>query len=183
MQPHQADPSSQVGTALDGIKAIVLALDGVLTNGTVTLDSEGRELPGIYARDVVAIREALKLGMRVAVVASRAAAAYRPLLEAAGPVDLFLEGGEVLASYESFKARHGLGDEECACIADDIEELEILKRVGLPVTTINGVEYLRNRVAYISVYEGGRGCVREVIEMVMEHQGRWPYSDQQAPGH
>ena len=179
MQPLQADPSSQVGAALDSIKAVVFPVDGVLTNGTITLDSEGREMSSLYARDVVAIREALRNGLHVAVISGRDGAVYRPLLEAAGPVDLFLEEGERLDAYESFKNRHGLQDEECACIADDIDDLEILRKVGLPITTINGVEYLRNRVAYISVYEGGRGCVREVVEMILEHQGRWAYGEQQ----
>ncbi|MCE1274198.1 MAG: 3-deoxy-D-manno-octulosonate 8-phosphate phosphatase [Chlorobiaceae bacterium] len=183
MQPFQADPSSQVGTALDGIKALVFPIDGVLNNGTITLDSEGRELPGLYARDAVAIREALRCGLHVAVVSGRNASVYRPLLEAAGPIDLFLEGGNRLEAYETFKQRHGLRDEECACIADDIEELDILKMCGLPVTTINGVEYLRNRVAYISVYEGGRGCIREIVEMILEHQGKWAYGDKPAPAH
>jgi 3-deoxy-D-manno-octulosonate 8-phosphate phosphatase (KDO 8-P phosphatase) len=178
MQPFQADPSSQVGAALDGIKAIVFPVDGVLTNGTITLDSEGRELPSLYARDGVAIREALRSGLRIAVISGRNAIVYQPLLEAAGAMDLYLEGGDRLDAYESFKQRYDLRDEECACIADDIEELDILRKVGLPVTTINGVEYLRNRVAYISVYEGGRGCIREIVEMILEHQGRWAYGEQ-----
>jgi 3-deoxy-D-manno-octulosonate 8-phosphate phosphatase (KDO 8-P phosphatase) len=175
MQPHQADPSSQVGTALDSIRALIFPIDGVLNNGTITLDSEGRELPGLFARDAVGIREALRNGLLVAVISGRNASGYRPLLEAAGPIDLFLDGGDRLEAYEAFKQRHGLRDEECACIADDIEELGVMQRCGLPITTINGVEFLRNRVAYISVYEGGRGCIREVVEMVLEHQGRWPY--------
>ena len=183
MQPFQADPSSQVGAALDGIRAVIFPIDGVLTDGTITFDSEGREISRLYARDAVAIREALRLGLHVAVIAGRDASAYRPLLEAAGPIDLYLDGGDRLEAYESFRQSHGLSDEECACIADDIGELEILKRVGLPVTPINGVEYLRNRVAYISVYEGGRGCVREIVEMILEHQGRWVYSDKPVQGH
>jgi 3-deoxy-D-manno-octulosonate 8-phosphate phosphatase (KDO 8-P phosphatase) len=182
MQPYQADPSSQVGTALDSIKALVVPVDGVLTSGTITLDSEGRELSSLYARDIVAIREALGHGMHVAVISGRDAGVYRAMLEAAGPVDLFLDGGDRLEAYETFKSRHGLQDEECACIADDIDDLEILKKVGLPVTTINGVEYLRNRVAYISVYEGGRGCIREIVEMILEHQGRWAFGEKHIQG-
>ncbi len=182
MQPFQADPSSQVGAALDGIKALLFPVDGVLTNGTITLDSAGRELPSLYARDIVAIREALRSGMRIAVISGRNTTVYQPLLEAAGAMDLYLEGGDLLDAYESFKQRYGLKDEECACIADDIDELDILRKVGLPVTTINGVEYLRNRVAYISVYEGGRGCIREIIEMILEHQGRWAYGENPAQG-
>jgi 3-deoxy-D-manno-octulosonate 8-phosphate phosphatase (KDO 8-P phosphatase) len=179
MQPYQADPSSQISAALDGIKALVISLDGVLSNGMVTLDGLGREMPGVYRRDVVAIREALRLGMHVAVIAGRDASAYRSLLEPAGAVDLFLDGEGRLDAYDSFKSRHGLTDEECAAIADDIDDLDILRNVGFPVTPINAADYLRNRVAYISVYEGGKGCVREIVEMILEHQGRWQYSDKQ----
>jgi 3-deoxy-D-manno-octulosonate 8-phosphate phosphatase (KDO 8-P phosphatase) len=182
MQPYQADPSSQVSAALDGVTALVLSLDGVLNNGTITLDGEGREMPSLFARDLAGIREALRLGMKVAVIAGRQAGGYRSMLEAAGPVDLFLDGEARLEAYETFKIQHGVQDEECACIADDIDDLELLKKVGFPVTPINGAEYLRNRVAYISVYEGGRGCVREIIEMILEHQGRWQYNETQAQG-
>ena len=179
MQPYQADPSSQISEALNGIKALVSSLDGVLNTGTITLDAEGREMPSLFARDLVAIREALQLGMKVAVIAGRDAGAYRSMLESAGTTDLFLDGEDRLEAYELFKRRHGLQDDECACIADDIDELPLLKVAGLPVTPINGVEYLRHRVAYISVYEGGKGCVREIVEMILEHQGRWAYSDNQ----
>lgn len=179
MQPYQADPSSQISTALDGIKALVLSLDGVLNTGTITLDGNGREMAGIHARDMIAIREALKIGMSVAVIAGRHAEAYRALLEPVGPIDLFLEPEDRLTSYETFKSRHGLTDEDCACIADDVDDLGILKLAGFPVTPINGADYLRNRVAYISVYEGGRGCVREIVEMILDHQGRWAFSEKQ----
>ena len=182
MQPYKADPSSQIYAALDSIKALVVSLDGVLNNGVLTLDGEGREMPAIFARDLVAIREALRLGMKVAVIAGRSAGAYRSLLEATGPVDLFLDGEVRLEAYEAFKSRHGLQDDDCACIADDIDDLEMLKLSGLPVTPINGAEYLRNRVAYISVFEGGRGCVREIVELILDHQNRWEYSEKQAQG-
>lgn len=182
MQPYQADPSSQITAALGGIKALVCSLDGVLNSGTLTFDAEGREMPSLFARDLVAIREALQLGMKVAVIAGRQAGAYRPMLEVAGAVDLFLDGEDRLEAYELFKSRHGLQDDECAVIADDIDDLPLLKTAGLPITPINGVEYLRARVGYVSVYEGGKGCVREVVEMILEHQGRWAYSEQQAQG-
>ncbi|NTW55280.1 MAG: 3-deoxy-D-manno-octulosonate 8-phosphate phosphatase [Chlorobaculum sp.] len=182
MQPYQADPSAQVIAALDGVKALVLSLDGVLTNGSITLDGEGREMTALFARDLAGFREATRLGMKVAVIAGRQAGAFRQLLEAAGPVDLFLDGEDRLEAYEAFKTRHGLQDEECACVGDDIDDLELLKKAGFPVTPINGTEYLRNRVAYISVFEGGRGCAREIIEMILDHQNRWEYSDKHAQG-
>ncbi len=51
----------------------------------------------------------------------------------------------------------------------------MLSKVGLPATAIDGADYLRNRVGYIAGYEGGKGCVREVVEMILTHQNKWPY--------
>jgi 3-deoxy-D-manno-octulosonate 8-phosphate phosphatase (KDO 8-P phosphatase) len=179
MQPYQADPSSQVSAALSGIRALIFPVDGVLNNGTITTDSNGGELCTLCVRDAVAIQEALRNGLCIAVISGRPAEAYRPLLESAGVTDLFLSGGDRLEAYEDFKRSRGLQDEECACIADDIVDLPILRKVGFPVTPINGIEYLRNRVAYISVFESGKGCIREVVEMILQHHGKWEYGERQ----
>lgn len=163
--------------ALSGLKALIFPVDGVINNGTISTDGEGREICSMSVRDAVAIREFQQRGLHVAVISGREAEAYRPMLERAGLIDLYLDGGDKLEAYESFKKSRNLQDEECAYIADDIVDLDILQKVGFPLTPINGAEYLRNRVAYISVYEGGRGCIREVVEMILEHQGKWPYGE------
>jgi 3-deoxy-D-manno-octulosonate 8-phosphate phosphatase (KDO 8-P phosphatase) len=179
MQPYKADPSAQVMSALNGIKALIFPVDGVLNNGTLSIDGEGREICSVSVRDVVAIREALLKGLHVAVISGRQAEGYRPLLEKAGLTDLYLDEGSKLDAFEAFKKIHDLQDEDCACIADDIIDIDILRKAGFPVTPINGAEYLRNRVAYISVYEGGKGCIREIVEMILEHQGKWEYGEKQ----
>ena len=114
------------------------------------------------------------------VLSEREAEGYRPLLEALGVQDLYLNGENLLYSYEAFLQRHNLAHEECAYIGDDIGDIGVLSKVGLPATAIDGADYLRNRVGYISGYEGGKGCVRELIEMILIKQGKWPYIERGA---
>ena len=175
MQPSQADPSSKIDQALKAVKALVLPVDGVLNGSRITFDSTGGEMCSISVRDAVAIKEALKQGIHVAVVSERDAEGYRPLLEALGVHDLYLNGESPLYSYEAFRLRHNLSDEDCAYIGDDIGDIAVLEKVGLPATAIDGADYLRNRVGYISGYEGGKGCIREMVEMILIRQGKWPY--------
>ena len=175
MQPSQADPSSRIEDALKAVRALIFPVDGVLNGGRITFDSNGGELCSLSVRDAVAIREAQKQGLRIAVVSERDVEGYRPLLEELGVQDLFLSEGSLLDAYDAFRQRHDFSDDECAYIGDDVGDIAVLSRAGLPVTPIDGADYLRNRVGYIAGYEGGKGCVREVVEMILTHQGKWPY--------
>ncbi|MEI8032455.1 MAG: HAD family hydrolase [Chlorobiaceae bacterium] len=177
MEPSQADPSSRVEQALKAVRALVFPVDGVLNGGRITRDSRGGELCSLSVRDAVAIREAVRQGLHIAVVSGRDASPYRPLLEELGVRDLYLSAGEPLQGYLAFLQAHELTDDDCAYIGDDIGDIAVLEKAGFPVTPIDGADYLRNRVGYISGYEGGKGCVREVIELILMQQGKWPYLD------
>ncbi len=182
MQPSQADPSSKIDQALKDVRALVFPVDGVLNGSRITVDSNGGELCSISVRDAVAMKEALKQGIRIAVVSERNAEGYRPLLEALGIHDLYLNGENPLFSYDAFRLRHNLSNEECAYIGDDIGDIAVLSKVGLPATAIDGANYLRNRVGYISGFEGGNGCIRELVEMILLRQGKWPYLESMDAG-
>ena len=175
MEPSQADLSSKIEEALKVVRALIFPVDGVLNGSRITFDSNGGEICSLSVRDAVAIREAVKQGLHIAVVSDRDAEGYRPLLEKLGVQDINLSAGDLLDAYETFRQLHNLSDEECAYIGDDVGDIAVLSKAGLPVTPIDGADYLRNRVGYIAGYEGGKGCVREVVEMILTHQGKWPY--------
>lgn len=177
-----ADPSSRVEQALKMVKAIVFPVDGVLNGGRITLDSCGKELCSISVRDAVALREALKSGLLVAVVSDRNADSYRPMLEELGITDLYLGRPDLLGAYEEFRHARSLSNEECAYIGDDVGDIAVLEKAGFPATPIDGADYLRNRVGYISGFEGGKGCIREVVEMLLTRQGKWPYAEEVQEG-
>lgn len=177
-----ADPSSRVEQALKMVRALVFPVDGVLNGGRITLDSNGKELCSISVRDAVAIREALKHGLNVAVVSDRDTESYRPVLALLGVDDLFFDRPDLLTAYEEFRQARGLSDEECAYIGDDVGDIGVLEKAGFPATPIDGADYLRNRVGYISGFEGGKGCIREIVEMLLTRQGKWPYVEEVQEG-
>ncbi|NTU98159.1 MAG: 3-deoxy-D-manno-octulosonate 8-phosphate phosphatase [Chlorobiaceae bacterium] len=182
MEPSVADPSSRIDQALKLVRAIVFPVDGVLNGGRITFDSCGKELCSISVRDAFAIKEALGQGMYVAAVSDRNADGYRPVLEQLGVSDLFFGRPDLLSAYEDFRQARGLGDEECAYIGDDVGDVAVLEKAGFPATPIDGADYLRNRVAYISGFEGGKGCIREIVEMLLARQGKWPYAEEMQEG-
>ncbi len=177
MEPSLADPSSRIQQVLQGVRAIVFPVDGVLNGPRMTFDSKGGEIISISNRDASALKEAIRQGLLVAVVSDRDAGCFRPVLESLGITALYLNASSLLGAYEVFRKECSLQDEECAYIGDDIADVPVLEKAGFPVTPIDGADYLRNRVGYISAYEGGKGCIREIVEMVLQQQGKWSFAD------
>ncbi len=180
MEPSLADPSSRIQQALLAVRAVIFPVDGVLNGPRITFDSHGGEIVSISNRDASAIRAAIDQGLHVAALSSRDAGGFRPVLEALGVRNIYLGASSLLDAYEAFCRERGLDDEACAYIGDDIVDVPVLERAGFPVTPIDGADYLRNRVGYISAYEGGKGCIREVVEMVLQQQGKLAFGDQAA---
>lgn len=161
--------------ALKDIRVIILSVDGVLTDGQLNYTESGDEVRTFNARDGFAIKEALRQGLRITVISERPSkAALRRMIEL-GVTDVYLGIRNKAETYAEIKFLYGVEDKHCLYIGDDVSDLPVLEKVGFSCVPLNGVEYLRNRVAYISAYEGGKGCVRDVIELVLTEQGKWPY--------
>ncbi|ACF13044.1 3-deoxy-D-manno-octulosonate 8-phosphate phosphatase, YrbI family [Chloroherpeton thalassium ATCC 35110] len=169
------DPTSRLRQLLGEIKVIIFTIDGVFTDGQISYSESGEEVRTFHARDGFAIQEALAKGMNIAVVSERESKAARKRLEEIGVTDITMGVKDKMPTYEAIKARYGVSDAECVYIGDDVMDLPLFEKVGVSITPLNGVEYLRNRVYYVSGYEGGKGCVRDVIEMVLAIQGKWKY--------
>jgi 3-deoxy-D-manno-octulosonate 8-phosphate phosphatase (KDO 8-P phosphatase) len=155
------------------LRLILLDVDGVLTEGTVSIHSAGGESKSFHIRDGAAMiwagREGLEIGLlsgRPSEATSRRAAELRiGLVSQAGP--------DKLRSYRQILAEKGCADDEVGYMADDLLDLSILSRVGLSAAPSDAVEEVRNRVHWISSSPGGRGAVREFLELVLRAQGKW----------
>ncbi len=177
IQLSSGDHSERLTTAISRVKALMFPVDGVLAGGHRTFTGSGEEICSCYGRDALAIREAQEQGLQIAAFSVRESPAVRHLLEEIGIQQAFLGCSSTIDAYEAFKDSSGLQDDECAYIADDFTDIPVLEKVALSVTPIDGIEYLRNRVSYISAYEGGKGCIREMIELILQQQGKWIYTD------
>jgi 3-deoxy-D-manno-octulosonate 8-phosphate phosphatase (KDO 8-P phosphatase) len=169
------DRNSTYAAILKQISLIIINVDGVLTDGVIRYTESGDELKTFYARDGFAIREALRQGIKITVISERKSrAATRRLIEL-GITDFYLGIRNKFETYNELKVLHRVSDAECLYIGDDLDDLPVLEAVGFSCTPLNGADVLRNRVNYVSAYDGGKGCVRDVLELVLTEQGKWRF--------
>jgi 3-deoxy-D-manno-octulosonate 8-phosphate phosphatase (KDO 8-P phosphatase) len=150
------------------IKLIIFDVDGVMTDGTITYDSEGREYKSFNVRDGVGIVTAIKKGIRVAVITGRHSFMVARRCKELGIRDVYQGAGNKLEVYEMLKAKYNLKDEEIAVMGDDIPDLPVLKRAGISGAPADAVEMVKKNVTFISSLPGGRGAVREFIDYILE---------------
>lgn len=158
---------------LQKIRAIVFDLDGVLSCSTIALDLEGTPLRTVNIKDGYAIQLAMKMGLRIAIISGCKIEAVRTRYEGLGMEDIYLGAAVKIKTYEEFKSKYGLKDDEVMFMGDDIPDLEVMRRVGCPVCPKDACHEIREASIYISGYDGGKGCGRDVIEQTLKAQGKW----------
>jgi len=159
------------------VKLLLLDVDGVLTDGNIyylPLPGGGMmETKGFHSRDGLGIRLAHHAGLKTGIITGRASPVIEFRAKELGIHFLEQNALEKLAPYERILNATGLTDEEVCYVGDDIVDLPLLKRVGLAVCVANGDEFLRRHVHLWTRRAGGRGAVREAIELILTAQGKW----------
>ena len=158
---------------LTKIKAIVFDIDGVLSAETITLSAEGEPLRTVNIKDGYALRLAVKLGLRIAIMTGAKTQAVRLRYEGLGVEDVYIGCAVKIKTYDEFLQRYGLLDAEVMYMGDDIPDLEIMRRVGCPVCPADACPEVKEVSRYISHLCGGYGCGRDVIEQTLRAQGKW----------
>jgi len=166
---------------LQKIKAIVFDLDGVLSSSTIALDLDGTPLRTVNIKDGYAIQLAMKMGLRIAIISGCKIEAVRTRYEGLGMQDIYLGAAVKIKTYEEFVQKYGLADEEVMFMGDDVPDLEVMHRVGCAVCPQDACQEIREASCYISHYNGGFGCGRDVIEQTLRAQGKW-LNDERAFG-
>jgi len=164
---------SSIDYDLKKIKAIVLDIDGVLSPQTVDIDSEGEPLRKTNVHDGLAITRALKCGLKLCIISGARTERIRLRFSKLGIKDIYTDVSDKLPRLQQWMEQNGLRQDEVAYLGDDLPDAECLKYAGLGCcpsdATADAFEYAR----WISAYEGGRGCVRQLIEEVMRCQSKW----------
>lgn len=155
------------------IRAIVFDVDGVLSRQTITLSADGLPLRTVNTKDGYAIQLAVKLGLRIAIITGANVKSIRTRYEGLGMTDIYIGSSVKIRTYEEFKAKYGLSDEEVMYMGDDVPDLEVLHRVGCPVCPHDACPEVQQASIYISHLDGGEGCARDVIEQTLRAQGLW----------
>jgi 3-deoxy-D-manno-octulosonate 8-phosphate phosphatase (KDO 8-P phosphatase) len=155
------------------IRMVLLDVDGVLTDGVVVMHADGSESKGFHIRDGAAIVWAQRAGLAVGLLSARTSGAttHRAAQLA---VRIVAQGASSkLTKYEQIVRDAGLEDAAVAYMGDDLLDLPVIARVGLSGAPADAAAEVRERVHWISAAGGGRGAVREFIELVLRAQNRW----------
>ena len=156
-----------------GVRMILLDVDGVLTDGTVLMHGDGTESKAFHIRDGAALVWAMRSGLTVGLLSARASAATTQRAAQLG-IRLVVQGiASKRAEYERVLTDAGLDDSAVAYMGDDLLDLPVLTRAGLAGAPADAAPDVRDRAHWVSTAPGGRGAVREFIELIMRGQGRW----------
>ncbi len=164
--------SASLLAKLAKIKLLAMDVDGVLTNGGMYYSEDGDELKKFNTRDGKGIELLRNEGIRIAFITGenthlgeKRAAKLK--------VDELCQGIEdKLSALQQIMSKYGLAYDEIAYIGDDINDLGILRAVGLAITVADGMPENQNVAHYVTQAKGGEGVVREVAVLILEARKR-----------
>ncbi len=153
------------------IKLLILDVDGVLTDGSIILDNEGNEYKSFHVRDGHGIKMLLRAGINVAFITGRGSKVVERRARELGINEVYQKSFNKLAVYLSLIKKYSLSDMEVAYVGDDIVDLPLIKRVGLPVTVADAGNEIKKYSLFVTKNRGGRGAVREVTDLILGSKG------------
>ena len=155
------------------IKLLIVDCDGVLTDGRIVLLSETEETKFFDVKDGHGIRMAARAGLKTAIISGRASFAVRARVRDLGIAYLREAAWVKTGPYEEILAFEGVGDDAVCYVGDDVTDIPLLRRAGLAVAVADAVDEAKHYAHYVTRRPGGRGAVREVIELILKEQGKW----------
>lgn len=158
---------------LKKIKVLAMDVDGILTNGEIIVQGDGKETKIYNVQDGFGIVVFQKFGYKTAIITARSATAVAARAQDLKIHKVYQDAFPKTTAYEDMLKEFGVRDEEVCYMGDDLPDLPVLNRVGLAVTVPNAVEEAKKAADYVTRNPGGQGAVREVIELIMKAQGTW----------
>lgn len=153
------------------IKLVIFDVDGVLTDGGLYFTDDGREIKKFNVRDGLGISMLVKKGVEVAVITGRSSVIVADRMKSLGVNHVYQGRMNKLETYENLKVAMNITDDEAAFVGDDVIDLPIMTRCGLPVAVADAHEEVKAVAKLILEQCGGAGAGRAVCDLIMQAQG------------
>ena len=153
------------------VRLLLLDVDGVLTDGTITYGTDGIETKSFHTQDGLGLRLLQESGVAAGIITARASEAVLRRAAELGFEHVVQGAADKLSAFEAILRETGLRPPQAAYMGDDWMDVPLLNRVGLAVAPANAVAEVRLRVHYTTERPGGCGAVREVCDLILEAQG------------
>jgi 3-deoxy-D-manno-octulosonate 8-phosphate phosphatase (KDO 8-P phosphatase) len=158
---------------LTSVKAIIFDVDGVLSLSTIQMSPAGLPVRTVNIKDGYAIQLAIKMGMKIAIISGGTDPSIEERYRKLGMTDIFMSCSTKIQVLNQYLADNHLSAVEVIYVGDDIPDYEIMKVVGCPCCPADACSDIKEISTYISPYEGGKGCARDIIEQILRAKGLW----------
>ena len=155
------------------VKAFVFDVDGVFTDGSITPLADGDFLRTYYAQDGYAVAYAIQQGYRICIISGGRGALLARRFEMLHVEDTYFNCADKEQALAEFLAKYDIDAADVIYMGDDIPDLGVMRKVGIPVCPADACSEVIEASRYVSEFKGGRGAVRDIIEQVLRSQEKW----------
>ncbi len=155
------------------IKMILMDVDGVLTDGRIVVDDNGKEYKFFDVKDGHIIHLAMDLGLKIGWVSGRYSAATLQRAKELHIDDLYQGHHRKLDAIKAISKKHAIEPSKMAFIGDDLVDIPPMVVCGYSAAPSDAVDEVKRVADYVSAYPGGRGAVRDIMEHILKKLGLW----------
>lgn len=152
------------------IKMLLSDCDGVMTDGGMYYSENGDELKKFNTRDGMGVQLLRERGILFGIITGEESELVKRRAKKLKACECYTGVKDKLAAYEEIKKKYHLDDSEIAYIGDDVNDIPILKKVGLSFSTSDGIVSVASAALYMTKHRGGQGALREVIEVLLQNK-------------
>ncbi len=156
---------------LQNIRLLVLDVDGVMTDGGLTIGDDGQEYKTFHAHDGLGMKLLKASGVALAIITGRTSNVVKKRAESTGVAHFYQGAEDKLEAFKHLIEASGLRADQCAFMGDDVVDLPPMLQCGLAIAVPDSPALVLKHAHYITHKAGGRGAVREVCELIMQAQG------------
>ena len=155
------------------VKLLVMDVDGVLTDGKIIYDGDGKEIKVFNVQDGYGLVLFQKMGLKTAILSARSAPAVTTRMKDLKITKIYQDAYPKMGTYKKILKELKVKEDEVCFVGDDLPDLPVLKRVGFAVAVKNAAPELKRHADYVTRKKGGQGAVREVVELILKKKGLW----------
>ena len=159
---------------LKKIKMLILDVDGVMTDGRIIMDDEGHQLKNFDVRDGHGLKIIQRYGIKIVILTGRKSEVVNYRAHDLEIKDVYQGALNKKEVFQEILLKHNLTASAVAFLGDDIIDIPVLRQVGFSAAVADAVDVVKKSVDYVTKNKGGHGAVRELCELILQAQGKWP---------
>lgn len=143
-------------------------VDGTLTDGSIILGSDGTEYKSFNVKDGMGIKQLLEREIIPVIITGRKSSIVEKRAQELGITEIHQNIANKKSCLQSIIEKYNFDPHDIAYIGDDINDYEVMAMCGYRFAVNDGVRELKEIATYITTLPGGKGAVREAIELVLK---------------